>query len=110
MDELLRYASLAAAGLPAHERHKAKASTVRQLRRVHVDSDGVPRFAAPLACNERSHPAKLAGLTFSIRDERGSSQVVLRAADNDDRAQANPTTDTTPPPTRRTRKLILLAY
>jgi len=110
MDELLRYASLAAAGLPAHERHKAKSSTVRQLRRVRVDSDGALRFDAPLACNERGDLAKLAGLTFSVSDERGSSHVVLHAADADDRAQANPTTDTTATPTRKARKLILLAY
>lgn len=110
MDELLRYASLAAAGLPAHERHKAKASTVRQLRRVRVDSDGALRFAAPLACNERGDLAKLAGLTFSVSDGRGSGQVVLRAADSADRVQTDPKADSAATPSRKTRKLILLAY
>ena len=110
MDELLRYASLAGAGLPAHERHKAKVSTVRQLRRVRVDSDGALRFAAALACSERGDLAKLAGLTFSVSDGHGRGQVVLRAAESNDRVQTAPKADSAATPTRKTRKLILLAY
>jgi hypothetical protein len=111
MDELLRYASLAGAGLPAHERHKAKIGTVRQMRRVQVESDGTLRFSAALPCNERDDLAKLSGLTFSIADDRGSRQVLLRAADagHPPRADAAPAAAATPAP-RKTRKLILLAY
>ena len=113
MDELLQYASLAGAGLPAHERHKAKASTIRQLRRVQVDSDGTLRFAEPHACSGGGGPTGLAGLTFSVRDGQGSRQVVLRAAADDRvdiKSATDPATDGTPPRARKARKLILLAY
>ena len=109
MDELLRYASLAAAGLPAHERHKAKTGTVRQMRRVQVESDGTLRFSAALPCNARDDLAKLAGLTFSIADDRGGKHVLLRAADAGDAPRADAAAAATPAP-RKPRKLILLAY
>lgn len=111
MDELLRYASLAGAGLPAHERHKAKAGTVRQMRRVQVESDGRLRFSAALPCSERDDFAKLSGLTFSIADDRGGKRVLLRAAKagNPPGADAAPAAAPTPAP-RKARKLILLAY
>ncbi len=109
MDELLRYASLAAAGLPAHERHKAKTGTVRQMRRVQVESDGALRFSAALPCNPRDDLGKLAGLTFSIADDRGGKQVLLRAADAGDPPRPGAAAAATPAP-RKPRKLILLAY
>ena len=109
MDELLRYASLAGAGLPAHERHKAKTGTVRQLRRVQVESDGTLRFSAAHPCNEQEGLAKLTGLTFSIADDRGGKHVLLRAADAGDPPRADAAAAATPAP-RKTRKLILLAY
>ena len=110
MDELLRYASLAGAGLPAHERHKAKTGTVRQLRRVQVESDGTLRFSAAHPCNEQEGLAKLTGLTFSTRpNDRGGKHVLLRAADAGDPPRADAAAAATPAP-RKTRKLILLAY
>ncbi len=107
MDELLRYASLAGAGLPAHERHKAKSATVRQMRRVQVESDGTLRFSAPLRCDERDEFAKLTGLTFSIEHAHGGKRVPLQAADAGDPPQADAATA---PAQRKTRKLTLLAY
>lgn len=110
MDELLRYASLAGAGLPAHERHKAMTATVRQLRGVHVESDGVLRFDAPRACNERDDLERLPRLTFSVSAGRGDDQVLQRVADADDRAPACPSAGGAPTSPRKTRKLVLLAY
>lgn len=107
MDELLRYASLAGAGLPAHERHKAKSATVRQMRRVQVESDGTLRFSAPLRCDERDELAQLAGLTFSIGHAQGDKRVLLQAADAGDPTQSDASIT---PARRKTRKLTLLAY
>ncbi len=110
MDELLRYASLAGAGLPPHERHKAKNSTVRQLQRIEVERDGTLRFSKPRACNERADPAALAGVSFSLRDPQGNDHLLLRVADTDDHAPTDAAGGGAPAPARKTRKLILLAY
>jgi hypothetical protein len=110
MNELLRYASLAGAGLPAHERHKAKNSTVRQLRRIEVDRDGALRFSQPRACNERADPATLAGVSFSLRDPQGNDRPLLRVADTGDRSPTDSAASGNAATAGRTRKLILLAY
>ena len=110
MDELLRYASLAGAGLPAHERHKAKTATVRRLRGVNVGSGGVLRFDAPRACNERDDLARLSRLTFSVSAGRGDDPALPGVADPDDRAQARPSAGAAPASPGKTRKLVLLAY
>ena len=110
MDELLRYASLAGAGLPAHERHKAKNSTVRQLQRIEVERDGTLRFSRPRACNERADPATLAGVSFSLRDPQGNDHLLLRVAGADDRVPTDAAALGEPVPARKARKLVLLSY
>lgn len=107
MDDLLRYASLAGAGLPAHERHKAKSATVRQMRRVQVESDGTLRFSAPLRCDERDEFAQLTGLTFSIDRADGGKRVLVQATDAGDASQPGPSST---PAQRKTRRLTLLSY
>lgn len=110
MDELLRYASLAGAGLPARERHKAKVSTVRQLQRIEVEPDGTLRISRPRACNARADPAALAGVSFSLRDPQGNDHPLLRIAGADDRAPTAAAASGGPAPARKPRKLILLSY
>ena len=104
MDELLRYASLAGAGLPAHERHKAKAGTVRRLKRAQFDSDGSLRFTVTLACNERDPHAAPATLTFSATANRDGAAAMQGAT------QRATNAETSPAPVRGTRKLTLLIY
>ncbi|HMA32232.1 MAG TPA: hypothetical protein VKT00_10500 [Casimicrobiaceae bacterium] len=108
MDELLRYASLAGAGLPAHERHRAKNSTVRQLQRIEVERDGTLRISRPHACGARADPATLAGVCFSLRDPQGNDHLLLRIGD--DRAPTDAAHRGEPAPARKARKLILLSY
>lgn len=116
MDDLLRYASLAGAGLPAHERHRAKSTTVHQLRRVRVENNGLLDSTPPLACRERDDLATRVGLAFSAGDKRRNDYALRCAADTGHRApvqapvQAPIHVPVGTAPARKARKLILLAF
>lgn len=88
-DPLLRYASLAGAGLPAGEWHMATAATRRRIHRV----------AAPSA----DATSALAELTFTVAIGEGAPAVVF------DGDAAGPRGDTKPA-SGKPRRLILLSY
>jgi hypothetical protein len=110
MDEMLRYASLAGAGLPAHERHRAKSATVHQLRRVLVEVDGSPHFAASHPCQAHHDLAVRSGPARPADDRRRHDQALRRAAGTGNCTPAHGPTSVVPAVPGRTRKLILLAY
>ena len=88
-DPLLRYASLAGAGLPAGERHMATAATRRRLRRI----------AAPA----EDATSVLAELTFTVAVGDGAPAVVFDGVAGDTK-RGNTKSGGKP------RKLTLLSY
>jgi hypothetical protein len=101
---MLRYASLAGAGLPAGERHMATAATRRRFHRV----------AAPA----EDAVCALAELTFTVTIGDGAPAVVFDGDPNttprDTKQRDSKTGGTRPrdakPSRGKTRKLTLLSY
>ena len=88
-DPLLRYASLAGAGLPAGEWHMARAATRQRIYRVAAPSDDAT--------------VVLAEFTFTVAIGDGAPAVVLEGGAAAARGDANPASG-------KPRRLTLLSY
>lgn len=101
---MLRYASLAGAGLPAGERHMATAATRRRVHRV--------------AARTEEAVSALAELTFTVTIGDGAPAVVFDGdariaphdAKPDDAKPGDMKAGGTKPSRGKTRKLTLLSY